>query len=368
MTVPHERPGRRVRLYHQLRTAHLERAVQLPPATIVYGARRYDFDDRLTARLDLVQTSGLGAAWWMCTHDVTTLEVNEPLYRQSVRRTAVALTGLRAGQLVRRGPRPQVVCYAIENLDPSELPPPTTRRARLARRVDARLASLVWHRVDRVAFGTEASAHLYGRVLPRRVGRATQVVPALPAAQVRPDEVSKTPGAMLFLGAFDDRKGVRQVLAAWPSVRSARAAGRLLVLGKGPLEGLVRARAVADPTIEVEVDPSRERIREALEDSQVLVLPAQPTPGWREQVGLPIVEGLSYGCTVVCTAETGLASWLRQHGHHVLEDPLSEDSLVAALVRALRHPLPVAHVLASLPAQDGRLVADAWLFERPATR
>lgn len=363
MALPHERPGRRVRLYHQLRTAHLERAVQLPPATIVYGARRYDFDDRLAGQLDLVHASGLRAAWWLCTHDVAAVEVNEPLYRQSVRRTAVALAGLRAGQLVRRTPRPQVVCYAIENLDPSELPPPTTGRARLARRVDARLADLVWRRLDRVAFGTEAAADLYARALPRRADLASQVWPALPAAQFRPDEVAKSPGAVLFLGAFDERKGVRQVLAAWPSVRKVSASARLLVLGLGPLEGLVRASAAADPTITVEVEPSRERIREALADSPVLALPAQPTPGWREQVGLPIVEGLAHGCTVVTTEETGLASWLAGHGHEVLPGTASSEAVADAITRALTGRRTAATVLADLPGVDGRLAADRWLFE-----
>jgi hypothetical protein len=36
--------GPPVQLYHQLRTAHLEWAAELPPTAILFGAKRYDFD------------------------------------------------------------------------------------------------------------------------------------------------------------------------------------------------------------------------------------------------------------------------------------------------------------------------------------
>ena len=90
---------------------------------------------------------------------------------------------------------------------------------------------------------------------------------------------------------------------------------------------------------------------------------AQPTTTWREQVGLPLVEALSYGCTVVTTNETGLAGWLADHGHQVVPGAAATAELAAAVVRALRAPLTVGAVLASLPAEDGRLAADRWLFD-----
>ncbi len=67
------------------------------------------------------------------------------------------------------------------------------------------------------------------------------------------------------------------------------------------------------------------------------------------------------GLTVVTTTETGLAPWLRAHGHHVLTAPPSPDALAKALVDALAQPLPRAQVLASLPAVSARLEADRWL-------
>ena len=72
------------------------------------------------------------------------------------------------------------------------------------------------------------------------------------------------------------------------------------------------------------------------------------------------MEGLSYGCTIVTTTETGLAGWLTEHQHRVLPADADEAQLAAAIVDALRRP--VAGVRDPLPAQDGRLTADAWMF------
>src|ERR1700709_1291862 len=139
-----------VRLYHQIRTAHLERAAQRPPATIVYGDKRYDFEDSLAAGLDLVHARGCRAAWFLFRHPVAVLEVNEPLMLHGVRSTALALLGLALRERAGRA-RTHVVSYAIENLDPRLTPAPASAKHRLARRLDSVLAGRIWHRIDRVA-------------------------------------------------------------------------------------------------------------------------------------------------------------------------------------------------------------------------
>ena len=357
-----DRPTR-VRLYHQVRTAHLERALQLAPATILFGSRRYDFDSGMADRLDLVEASGWRAAWWLFSHDVAALEVNEPLYRQSVRSTALALAGLHLGELLRRAPRARVVSYAIENLDPRDVPRRAGVKAVLARRLDGALSALVWRRLNRIVYGTTAAQDLYDRALPASPCLLARTIPAIPAREVEPEEVRKTPHLVLFLGALDERKGIRQLLEAWPDAQLEVPEARLLVLGKGPLAGLVKELADHGSMVTLEEDPPRQRVREALRAAAVLVLPSQPQPGWKEQVGLPIVEGLSYGCTVVCTTETGLEAWLSEQGHIVVPAASGPVGLAKGLIRAVRAPLPVGQVLRSLPERDGRLLADDWLFD-----
>ena len=96
--------------------------------------------------------------------------------------------------------------------------------------------------------------------------------------------------------------------------------------------------------------------------SSALALPSQPTPIWREQVGLPIVEGLAHGCTIVTTTESGLAAWLAAHGHSVIAPGSGAKPLADALVAALQSERGPEAVTADLPAIDGRLAADAWMF------
>ncbi|WP_311135921.1 glycosyltransferase family 4 protein, partial [Clavibacter lycopersici] len=350
-----------VRLYESLRTAHLERAHELAPASILYRVTRYDFDDRLAEGLDLVRAGRLRAGLVILRSNVRTLEVNEPLMLSSLPATAVALAALRLREL-RGGARAEVVTYAIGNADPFAAPGSGRLRRRVRRAAERGLAHAVMRRVDRIVYGTDGARDTYLSVLGgARPGAVTELVPALPARHdARP--VEPVAQSALFVGALSERKGIRVLLAAWPAVRAARPDATLRILGKGPLEAEVRDAAAADPSITVEIDPARDRIHDAMHAASVLALPSQPSPTWREQVGLPIVEALSHGCTIVTTTETGLADWLRERGHGVTAHPGSVDELTAVLGAALDRPVDPADVLAALPARDGRLAADDVLF------
>ncbi|WP_019135043.1 glycosyltransferase family 4 protein [Cellulomonas massiliensis] len=361
MTPPPSAPpaaGGRARLYRTARTAHLERAATLPPALLLFDEARYDFDPELARRVGAVQVGALGAARLVGRAGVTTLEVNEPALLDGARRTAVTLAWLGLRALLGRA-RPVVVTYAIDNLDPRDVREPGLRR-RLARRVDLALARFVWSRCDRVAFGTPAAERMYAQAFPRhRRPLRTTVVPALPEPC---GCVGDEPRAgAVFLGAFADRKGLPLLAAAWPHVARELPGARLTLVGKGPLEPLARELAQrAD--VDLLVDPPRDRIHAVLRSAQVLVLPSRRTARWREQVGLPIVEGLAHGCTVVTTSETGLADWLDAHGHHVVPDDGRAETVAEALAAALRTVRDPASVRADLPTADGRLAADAWMF------
>jgi glycosyltransferase involved in cell wall biosynthesis len=167
---------------------------------------------------------------------------------------------------------------------------------------------------------------------------------------------------VLFLGAFDERKGLRVLAAAWPEVHRQRPDARLTLVGKGPLAGLAEDLAADRPEVDLVVDPPRPRIHEALRSAALVVLASQRTATWREQVGLPLVEGLAHGCAVVTTAETGLADWLAADGHRVVDVSAGSGALAAAIVAGLDERRSRASVLAGLPEIDGRLAADAWMF------
>lgn len=354
--------SRVIRLYQSVRSAHLERARQLHPAAIIYGEKRYDFDESLGDGLDLIPGAGLKAASWLWRSPPQTLEVNEPLMLESVLWTAGCLLSVRLRQRF-GGPRVQVVSYAIENRDPFLSPTPPRLRSRLRRALERRASRFVWNSLDRIAYGTAAAEQLY-RERFGQVGPASTLIWALPAA--RP-VASERPRRALFVSAFSPRKGVPELISAWPAVRSALGDAALVLIGTGPLTGDAAALAAEEDSVRLMVDPPRAAIAAELASASVLVLPSQPTSTWREQVGLPIVEGLSAGCTVVTTNQTGLAEWLDQHGHRVLNVPTSSDALASALIDALSKPLPPAQVQASLPDRDGRLAADDWMMSDAAS-
>lgn len=353
---------RRARLYQTLRTAHLERARALSPATILYQQTRYDFDPALTEGLDVVKAGPVAAALALLRSEVTELEVNEPLMTESLVGTVLALGALGARALA-GGPRATVVTYAIENLDPFGRRRPRFR-SRLRARLDAVLARYVWKRVDRIVFGTAAARDLYAAALPAAGAKAATLIPALaPACTCLPVDPASGDRAqqVVFLGDLSVRKGFPALMDAWPVLRTLQPDVELTILGKGSLEDTARAAASADGSVTTLIDPAREDIHRVLRNSRVLVLASQPTATWREQVGLPILEALSHGCAVVTTSQTGLADWLRSHGHGVVEPGASAQHLAVAIAAQLDHH-PGESVLATLPSRDGRLDADRWLF------
>ncbi|WP_247046679.1 glycosyltransferase [Arthrobacter rhizosphaerae] len=352
----------RARLYESLRTAHLERAHQLAPAAIIFRRRRYDFDADLTHGLELVEAGPLKAAIVLARSRVRALEVNEPLLLSSLPATAVVLLMLGLRRLF-GGQRVMVVSYAIANSDPFKERLHLTWKSSVRNIIERKLAVLVWKRLDRVAFGTQTALETYYELLPASEHLEKVLIPALPSACSCQHQENRETNRVIYLGDFSARKGFPLVLAAWPAVLHTNPSARLTIIGKGALVQDALSSAAADSSIEVVVDPPRQEIHRQLRRAQVLVLPSQSTPIWREQVGLPIVEGLAHGCSIVTTTETGLASWLARQHHSVLPSECSSDALAKAIEHQLEVAAPARDITATLPEQDGRLAADVWLFE-----
>lgn len=358
-------PRRRVlKLYQQIRTAHLERALESQDeVTFLYQDRRYDFDETIARQVDLRHAGTLGVLRHCLTHEVDVIETNEPLAWLAAGRGVAAALGNRVRSLLLRRDRALVVSYAIENKDPRTWAPRLRGRARLRWYSAQPAVRLLWLLTDRVAFGTHQSQKLHQEWFsPSRRWPHNRLVPALPARpQLGLDETGRPP-TVVFLGDLSSRKGFNLLLSAWPEVRREREDAHLVILGKGAGAEQARALASQDGSVVCHIDPSRELIRQVLHTVKVLVLASQPTPTWREQVGLPVVEGLEAGCVVVTTDQTGLATWLSQHGHVVLPAPTSGAALAAGIVTALTDPRAPTDVVRPLPSRDGRRAAQDWLF------
>ncbi|MBC7632328.1 glycosyltransferase family 4 protein [Aeromicrobium sp.] len=365
MTTGRRTTLQRVRLYQRLRTVHLERARRQTPATIVYVLKSYDFDATLAADLDLVKAGTFAAPLVMLRSRVEALEVNEPLVRQRLARTVLSVWAAQVAGRIRSHPV-LVVAHAIENLDPFAVTP-TRWRPRLRRVVDRGLSRWLSRHLDRISFGTSASMELYELTRGPELSQTDRLlVPELPAP-CSCSPLARRPHSVVFVGAFDERKGIRPLLASWPAVVEIVPNATLTVVGKGPLLDEVLAAASRLPGVEVRIDPPRDEIHSVLRSSEVLVLLSQPRERWREQVGLPIVEGLAHGCRIVTTDQTGLAAWLFENGHCVIDAESSIDEVASAVSLAATQGRSASDVMVPLPSTDGRTAADQWLF-RPTTQ
>jgi glycosyltransferase involved in cell wall biosynthesis len=360
----------RARVYTNLRTAHLERFRTMVPARVLYTDTRYDFDTSLIDATDPpVRRSRAGVVGELLRRHHDVVEINEPTMVTEWPFLLAQVGAVRLRGLVSRR-RTAVVAYCIGVTDPVgalgrrwRLPAP------LARPVARAVLTLLVGGTDRLAFGTTRSQALYESWLGRRrLAARSRLFEALPSpcgcaegAEVGAPGEPRAPTDALFVGKLTGRKGVRQLMAAWDLVRRHDPRARLRILGKGDLEGEVVAWAAERPEVSVEIDPPRATIHRTLRRSGVLVCLSQPAPT-PEQIGLPIVEGLSHGCEIVATTETGLARWLADHRHGVVDPDAPPEGVAAEVTAAFSRATERHGSLVDLPREDQRIVADRWLM------
>lgn len=314
-----------------LRSSHLERLAPLPGFRLLAADRHPDCDSALLARAPfpvlLADHDALEAD--LRADPPAVLELTEPLW------TAQWPASLRLADAV---PGTLLATYAIEVL-PHRAP-------------DG------WRRLDAVAFGSAASARAYAQVCPGAGWRSTVVeerrprcpdcFPATLAGRVpaRPE--------LVFAAELSERKGIDLLTAAWDDVRPA--GWRLRVLGWGPRTEQVRAWAEGRDDVDLLVRADRGQVHDALCRAAAVVLPSRRVDGWREQIGLSLVEGLAHGCRLLTTDETGLAEGLGPE--HVVVAAGSRDALAGGL-RALGPP-PVDKALPAAD-DDSRQQVQRWL-------
>jgi glycosyltransferase involved in cell wall biosynthesis len=355
----------RVRVYEGLRTVHLERFPRMAPARVLYTSRRPDFDTSLVDPANPPHhLSRFGVVRELLRQRYETVEINEPATVEAWPFLLAQIAAVRLRDLATRR-RSRIVTYCIGNADPAlelrarwKVPKPagsllTTMTMRLLVRG-----------IDRLAFGTSGSAEMYrsyvGSDLLQGRSRHFEALPAPCSCLDASDD--RNANQVAFVGSLIPRKGVPETMAAWDVFRTRRSDATLRIVGHGRLEATVAAWASDRPDVTCEVDPPRARVHEVLRQSAVLVLLSQPHTYWREQIGLPILEGLSHGCEIVTTSETGLADWLVRHGHAIVPADCAADLVASRLDEALQRARHREGSLNDLPCADQRLVADCWLM------
>ena len=317
-----------------LRSAHLERLAPPPGFRLLASGRHPDCDDALLAAAPfpvlLDGPDALAADLRVRPPDV--LEVTEPLW------TAQWPAAL---HLADAAPAAALVTYAIEVLPPAVAP--------------------AADRLCAVAFGSQAAREAYAGSYPRAGWRSTVVEERRDRCGSCFPGDADTAGArreLVFAAEFSERKAIDLLMAAWDA--AAPAGWRLRLLGWGPRTSQVLAWAARRADVDVLVSADRAAVHDALRRAAAVVLPSRRVDGWREQVGLSIVEGLAHGCHVVTTDETGLAPGLRADGHTVV--PAGDGAALAAGLRVALLGLLSDKVLPG-PADDSRRRVQRWLAQ-----
>jgi glycosyltransferase involved in cell wall biosynthesis len=109
-----------------------------------------------------------------------------------------------------------------------------------------------------------------------------------------------------FVGQFEERKGIRELLEAFGRVRDETI--RLELVGNGSLEPLVRAAASRDPRLSLVGHVGQRDLPARLATWRALVLPSITTPTFREPWGLVVNEAMHAGLPVISSDAVGAAA------------------------------------------------------------
>jgi glycosyltransferase involved in cell wall biosynthesis len=167
---------------------------------------------------------------------------------------------------------------------------------------------------------------------PGKVFVAGQAVNPERFAAVEP--VRNGSADVLFIGQFEERKGVADLLEAFATIDDPGA--RLRLVGNGTLEAEIAQRAASDPRLEVVGYLPQEELPKALARARCLVLPSITTELDREPWGLVVNEAMHAGVPVIATDAVGAAAGgLIEHDRNGLVVPERDPAALSAALRRL---------------------------------
>jgi glycosyltransferase involved in cell wall biosynthesis len=157
---------------------------------------------------------------------------------------------------------------------------------------------------------------IYNGIDPEPWGTAEPAVFELPAGSV----------AIGYVGAWEPRKGLLTLAAAWRSVASRTPGAHLLLVGAGTQEPALREAFAGQPR--VRWVGYRRDIPAVMRALDVLVLPS-----YVEGAPNVVLEAMAAGTAVVATAVSGTPELLRDGREGLLVPARDAEALAAALVR-----------------------------------
>lgn len=209
----------------------------------------------------------------------------------------------------------------------------------LGGRVARAVQRAVVARADIVTVNSDATA----RELEARVPGAISKIVTLPmghdpAIFMAGPRARETPPNVLYVGRLSQQKGADVLLEAFPRVLAQVPAATLAIVGDGPAQASLRARAVAlgvDHRVELLGARPRDAIAELYRSCAVVVVPSRAGAGGAEGQGLVAIEAMACECPVVATRSGGLTALLGDDERGLLVAPEDPRALAEAIVATL---------------------------------
>lgn len=115
-----------------------------------------------------------------------------------------------------------------------------------------------------------------------------------------------------FLGRFVPEKGLALLLDA---LRHATTPWRALFVGGGPMQDAIQRFAAEHPgRVHIQTGVAHDEVPAWLNAMTLLCAPSQTTPGWREQFGRMLIEGMACGVPVVASDSGEMPSVVGEAG------------------------------------------------------
>lgn len=160
--------------------------------------------------------------------------------------------------------------------------------------------------------------------------------------------------AVGFVGRFEGRKGLIELLAAWPSVAAAVPRAHLVLAGAGELEDEVARRARDLPR--VRLLGLRTDVPAVLRALDLLLVPSR----W-EGFGMVALEGLAAGTPVIAARASSLPEIVRDGVDGVLVPPGDPAALAAASIALLGDDGARARLRTAGPARAAQFSPDRMI-------
>ena len=166
---------------------------------------------------------------------------------------------------------------------------------------------------------------------------------------------------ILFVGRFESRKGLLDLLRAYRILRKTGCRCRLLVVGTGPQEREARRYLLTRRMSGVEF---LGRVSDEVRDSlfKTADIYCSPATG-RESFGIVLLEAMAAGTAIVCSDIHGYKGVVRRGREGILVPPREPKELAAALASLLADDERRAEMAAA-----GRIRAQEFSWERVTAR